>query len=311
LGDTFDSEPTFRSNARRTSFHLKKSLGQHFLRNRDFAARIARQVAPGQRVVEIGPGDGSLTQELLERNLDVTAIEVDADLIPELKRRFHRQRDSFRLVVSDVLDVNWRELWGGGAPLTVVGNLPYNIGSQIIVRLLDVVRANGSGCISNMIFTLQKEVAERITSEPGGRVYGGITVLVNYHATTQYLFTIPASEFFPKPEVDGGVVMIAPRQSGELPEVDYYLLRRIVRGCFSQRRKVLRNALRVVNDLPNGWQNIEFEWTRRPETFSIHEFIRLTQELVKLGMKSSPGASAAGGVEQSEFQIDDPEGLNP
>ena len=268
----------------RTSVHLKKSLGQHFLRNRDAAAQIAGYLPRGCRAVEIGPGDGALTQELFERDIDITAIEVDAEMIPLLKRRFHRQKETFRIVVADALRINWATVAPGDGTYRLVGNLPYNIASQIIIRVLDAVRLSTVPIISEMIVMVQKEVAERITASPGSKIYGGLSVLAQFHAKCEYLFSIPSHDFFPKPQVDGGVIRLKFHEPGHFPEVEYQTFRRIVRGCFAQRRKILSNSIRVVNDLPDGWRDLPIDWNQRPERISMTEFVSLTNNLIRLGL---------------------------
>ncbi len=277
--DTSDSTRPLRTN-----IYLKKSLGQHFLRDRDAAAKIARYIPVDRLTVEIGPGDGALTQELFLHGNRVLAIEIDAEMIPVLKRRFHRQKDTFQLIVADALRVNWAALAEEYGPYTIVGNLPYNIASQLIIRVMNAVRISPAPFLSEMIVTVQKEVAERLTAKPGNKTYGGLTILTNYHAECDYLFTIPAQDFFPKPQVDGGVIRMKFRRRDEFPQVDYLTFRRIVRGCFAQRRKILSNSLKVVNDLPEGWRDLPFDWSRRPEQLQPAEFVALTNQLVNLGL---------------------------
>ncbi len=284
----------------RTNIHLKKALGQHFLRDRDAAARIARYLPKDRLAVEIGPGDGALTQELFLHGNKVLAIEVDAEMIPLLKKRFHRQKDTFQLIVADALRINWAALAEEHEPYALVGNLPYNIASQIIIRVLDAVRNSPNPFLSEMVVTVQKEVAERLTAKAGNKSYGGLTILTKYHAEAEYLFTIPAENFFPKPQVDGGVIRLKFHKPSEFPPVDYPTFRRIVRGCFAQRRKILSNSLRVVNDLPEGWKDLPFDWSRRPEQIELAEFVSLTNQLIKLGLP----ISHASGESLSESNAD-------
>ncbi len=271
----------------RTSLHLKKSLGQHFLRDRDAAARIARLLPTDRLIVEIGPGDGALTQELFLHGNRVLAIEVDAEMIPLLKRRFHRQKETFQLIVADALRIDWVSLAEEHGTNAITGNLPYNIASQIIIRVFDAIRRSAKPVVSEIVVTVQKEVGERLTASPGSKAYGALTILTYYHAESEYLFTIPAGDFFPKPQVDGGVIRLKLRKPGEFPKVDYLTFRRIVRGCFAQRRKVLSNSLKVVNDLPEGWKDIDIDWNRRAEQLKPEEFIDLTNQLILLGLPIS------------------------
>lgn len=280
-GDDLPYRPTA---PRRPPLRLKKALGQHFLRDREAAVRIAAAIPQGRLVVEVGPGDGALTHKLLLAGHRVLAIEIDAAMIPRLKRRFHRQKEHFSLIVADVLSVDWGALAGEFGPLVVVGNLPYHIASPLIFRVFDAVRKNSAATVEQMVVTVQREVAERLAATPGGKPYGGLTVLTRYHAEPEFLFAIPAAGFFPKPKVDGGVLRLKFRGPGEFPAIDYSLFRRVVRACFAQRRKVMRNALRVVNDLPDSWQELPFDWSKRPEQFSLDDFVSLVEKLKALGL---------------------------
>lgn len=271
----------------RTSLHLKKALGQHFLRDRDAAARIASYLPKDKLIVEIGPGDGALTQELFQRGNRVLAIEIDAEMIPVLKRRFHRQKETFQLMVADALRVDWEKLSEDSEPYALTGNLPYNIASQLIMRIFNAVRHAEQPFVSEMIVMVQKEVAERLTASPGNKSYGALTILTDYHAESEYLFTIPNFDFFPKPLVDGGVIRLTIKKKNEVPKVDYVTLRRVVKGCFAQRRKVLSNSIRVVNGLPSAWREISIDWMRRPEQLEPEEFYALTNELMKMGLGST------------------------
>lgn len=284
--DDFDgSDGVFgETKARRESYYMKKALGQHFLRDRDFARRIAEALPKDSHIVEIGPGDGSLTQELVTSGHAVTAIEVDADLIPRLKKRFHR--DQFSVIPADVLRINWEALASEKGELTLAGNLPYNIATTLLGRLFEAMRRKDPPPIRLMVFTFQKEVAERLTAASGNRTYGAMTLLTNYHCRTEYLFTIPADRFFPKPQVDAGVVLFTALTEAERPALPYEFFKRVVRSCFAQRRKQMRNSIRVMNDLPDGYEQLPYEWLKRPEQFDFLEFVSLAKDLQRLGFKA-------------------------
>jgi len=237
----------------------------------------------GPRIIEIGPGDGSVTQELISLGHSVTAIEIDADLIPRLKKRFHR--DDFNVIPADVMQVDWKTNPIVSGEFALAGNLPYNIATALLGKIYDALRGEDSPLLKTMVFTFQKEVAERLTSSVGGRGYGGLTLITEYHCKAEYLFSIPADCFFPKPKVDGGVVRLTPHESDHSSSVPYPIFKKIVRGCFAQRRKVLRNSLRVVNGLSSGWENLPLDWSRRPEDLSFSEYMQLAADLVKLGLE--------------------------
>jgi 16S rRNA (adenine1518-N6/adenine1519-N6)-dimethyltransferase len=174
----------------------KKALGQHFLHDPRLLGRIAEAVGiePGDRVLEVGPGRGALTAELLARGAQVTAIEKDADLIPGLRARF----PTLRLAQGDALTENWRELSGAGqGRLLVVGNIPYNITSPLIDRALLPPRP------VRIVFLVQREVADRLAARPGTRAYGALTVGVQSVATVERVMIVPAGAFQPPPKVSG------------------------------------------------------------------------------------------------------------
>lgn len=210
--DDFDTTQSYLSTRKpvRSSYGMKKALGQHFLRDRDFARRIAEIVGTDRLVVEIGPGDGSLTQELILIGRQVLAIELDADLIPKLKRRFHRD-EGFKVIPADAVRVDWRALAAEHGRLTIVGNLPYNVATAILQRTLIACLDQDPPPIAQMVFMFQKEVAERITASPGNKSFGSLTLLTEYFCRTKFHFVIPNDRFFPKPQVAGGLVELTLR----------------------------------------------------------------------------------------------------
>jgi 16S rRNA (adenine1518-N6/adenine1519-N6)-dimethyltransferase len=265
---------------RSRSARPKKQLGQFFLRDKSIAERIAAQIQPGRLLVEVGPGDGSLTDELLKLDHRVVGVELDPDMVKRLERRFQHRRD-LRLVSGSILKLDWMEFDRSGESLAIVGNLPYHLTSPILFNIFEMVRL-GRPRIEECVVMVQREVGLRLAAEPGNKDYGSLTLLTQYHGRTEYLFTVPAASFYPVPGVDGGVIRIKFHAPSELPNVDYDAFRRIVRGCFTQRRKMMRNAINVVGDLPEGWKDLDFNFLLRPEQFSLADFIRLTGALIAL-----------------------------
>ena len=258
----------------------RKELGQFFLRDKSIAKRIAAAVKPGNQLIEIGPGDGALTKELFEHGHSVIGVELDADLVEKLEKRFQHRRD-FRLISGNILKINWEEFEKKDSCLTIVGNLPYHLTSPILFNIFEIVR-RGTPRITECVVMVQREVGSRITAESGNKIYGALTLLTQYHGQTEYLFTVPASSFYPEPGVDGAIIRITFHEPENLPDIDYEAFRRIVRGCFAQRRKMMRNALGVVNDLPPGWANLNYDFKLRPEQFTFQDFISLTRDLLTL-----------------------------
>ncbi|MDR3389469.1 MAG: 16S rRNA (adenine(1518)-N(6)/adenine(1519)-N(6))-dimethyltransferase RsmA [Rudaea sp.] len=216
----------------------RKRFGQHFLHDRNILNRIVESVAPqaGDRLVEIGPGEGALTLPLLRAAGKLIAIELDRDLIEPLRKKALGVGE-LSIVSADVLTVDFTAL-AAGQPLRVVGNLPYNISTPILFHCLDHAAA-----IRDMHFMLQKEVVERMAAVPGSKVYGRLSVMLQLRCAVQPLFGVPPGAFRPPPKVDSAVVRLTPLPAPSLPQVDFALIERIVRAAFGQRRKTLSNAL--------------------------------------------------------------------
>ncbi len=219
----------------------KKRFGQHFLHDANVLARIVQAIAPkaGDRVVEIGPGDGALTLPLLRALGRLTVIELDRDLIPRLQAAAEGVGE-LDIVNADVLSVDLRRI-ADGAPLRVVGNLPYNISSPILFHCIEQLDA-----IRDMHFMLQKEVVERMAAAPGSKVYGRLSVMLQLACRVEPLIEVPPAAFRPPPKVDSAVVRLLPRAPHERHDADPAMVERVVRAAFGQRRKTLSNALHGV-----------------------------------------------------------------
>ncbi|MCB1553737.1 MAG: 16S rRNA (adenine(1518)-N(6)/adenine(1519)-N(6))-dimethyltransferase RsmA [Xanthomonadales bacterium] len=216
----------------------KKQLGQHFLHDTTVIDRIilALQPQPEDRLVEIGPGGGALTFPLLRQMGRLQVIEFDRDLIEPLRQRA-ASIGALEVVHADVLDVDLCAL-SAGAPLRLVGNLPYNISTPILFHVLDHAR-----CIRDMVFMLQKEVVDRMAAAPGGKDYGRLTVMLQAVADVQPLFVVPPEAFDPPPKVDSAIVRVVPRADLAARIGSDSRFDEVVRHAFAQRRKTLRNAL--------------------------------------------------------------------
>jgi 16S rRNA (adenine1518-N6/adenine1519-N6)-dimethyltransferase len=212
---------------------MPRRLGQHFLTRRSLLERIAEAAAPdaSARVVEIGPGKGALTEHLLPRAPHVYAIEVDTVLVHYLHAKF-RDAQNLTVLQNDVLKTDLSQ-WG---PVAVAGNLPYYITSPIVERVLAL-----GPLLRRAVFLVQKEVAERLTTGPGTRDYGYLTVQTALVAEARMLFTIPPGAFSPPPKVDSAVVLLEPRPRPLVDDVPAFL--RFASLCFTQKRKTLRNNL--------------------------------------------------------------------
>ena len=226
----------------------KKHLGQNFLHEKGVIDRIVLAIdpQPGDRIVEIGPGQGALTLPLLDRHGAVTAIEFDRDLLQPLAAAA-QPHGTLNLLNANVLDVDFSALANGGipgeGPLRLVGNLPYNLSSPILFHALDHAAA-----IRDMHFMLQKEVVERMAAGPGSKVYGRLSVMLQAYCRVTPLFKVPPGAFRPAPKVDSAVVRLQPLPPDAIAVADHARFAHVVRAAFGQRRKTLRNALSGVVD---------------------------------------------------------------
>ena len=259
----------------------KKHLGQNFLHERSVIDKIVLAVdpRPGDVIVEIGPGQGALTFPLLRRHGELTAIEFDRDLHAPLQAAA-REHGTLHLIEGDVLGVDFSALAAmrGDAigQIRLVGNLPYNLSSPILFHALDHAPA-----VRDMHFMLQKEVVERMASEPGNKVYGRLSVMLQAYCAVTPLFTVPPGAFRPAPKVDSAVVRLVPKSASQIQVVDRKQFANVVRAAFGQRRKTLRNALSGVADS----SEIEAAGIRpdaRAEQVEVGSFVRLAN-LLALG----------------------------
>ncbi|KRG71233.1 16S rRNA (adenine(1518)-N(6)/adenine(1519)-N(6))-dimethyltransferase RsmA [Pseudoxanthomonas dokdonensis] len=227
----------------RFSAPAKKNLGQHFLTDAGYIERIVMAVnpKPGDRLVEIGPGQGAITFPLLKKHGKLTAIEFDRDLIEPLTHAA-QAIGALQIIHRDVLSVDFTALADGGK-LRLVGNLPYNLSSPILFHALD-----HAASIEDMVFMLQKEVVDRMAAGPGSKVYGRLGVMLQAYCTVTPLFVVPPEAFRPPPKVDSAVVRLQPLPPAEIAVRDHRHFANVVRAAFGQRRKTLRNALSTVCD---------------------------------------------------------------
>ncbi len=248
----------------------RKRFGQHFLHDPAVLARIVSAIdpEPGQRLVEIGPGLGALSRPLLERCRRLEVIEIDRDLIPELKERCEGAGE---LIVheGDVLAMDFAAMHGGGEPLRICGNLPYNISTPLLFHLLAVRTV-----IADMHFMLQKEVVDRIVAPAGTKTYGRLTVMLAAACRAEALFRVGRGAFQPPPAVDSAVVRLRPHAADPFPLPDRARFALLVASAFSMRRKTLRNSLRGLVG-PDQFAAAGIDANRRPETLAPAEFANL------------------------------------
>jgi 16S rRNA (adenine1518-N6/adenine1519-N6)-dimethyltransferase len=248
----------------------KKHLGQHFLTDENIAKQIADtlQLNGYQTVLEIGPGMGVLTKYLLEKDIDTYVIEIDTESVEYLNAHYPKLHG--KVISKDFLKYNINEVFEG-KPFAIIGNFPYNISSQIVFRCLEM--RNQVPEFSGMF---QKEVAERICSKKGSKVYGILSVLAQAFYDVEYLFTVDENVFNPPPKVKSGVMRMIRKENYALP-CDEKLFFTVVKTAFQQRRKTLRNSLKSFALSDNLKEDTIFDL--RPEQLSVEQFIDLTQKI--------------------------------
>ena len=260
------------------NIHMSKKLGQNFLIDADIVRGIvdAADIRPGDRVLEIGPGIGTLTQGLAEAGAEVTAVELDKKL-PAVLARTLEGYDNVHIVPGDILKVNIPEIMGP-EPFKVAANLPYYITTPIIMTLLERRLP-----ISRLVTMVQKEVADRMVAVPGTKAYGALSVAVQYYTRPHVELDVPPRSFIPAPDVDSVVIVCDVREKPPVETTDEKLFFRVVRASFGQRRKTLSNALKgagfdkelIRQVLPAAG----IDGSRRGETLSLDEFAAIANAI--------------------------------
>ena len=270
---SIDGLPPLRDVIERHGLSAKKSLGQNFILDLNITAKVARAAGPLEdaTVVEIGPGPGGLTRALLFSGAKrVIAIERDARCLPALAEIAEAYPGRLSVIEADALSTDIAALAGDHGPVKIVANLPYNIGTELLVRWLTPPRWPPRWQSLTLMF--QKEVAQRITAEPGRGAYGRLAVLAGWRTRSRIVFDLPPQAFTPPPKVTSSVVHLEPRAE-PLP-ADAATLARVTEAAFGQRRKMLRQSLKSL-----GAERLlaatGIDGTRRAETLSVEEFVAL------------------------------------
>jgi 16S rRNA (adenine1518-N6/adenine1519-N6)-dimethyltransferase len=267
--------PPLREVIARHGLSASKALGQNFLFDEQLLDRIARVPGPldGERVLEVGPGPGGLTRALLRAGAEVTAIERDARCLPALAELSDWAPGRLRVIEADALKVDAEAELGG--PGHIVANLPYNVGTALLIGWLtpDV----WPPWWKSLTLMFQKEVAERIVAAPGTDAYGRLAVLAQWRSTARIAMNVHRSAFTPPPKVMSAVVHIVPAEARGGVQVK--ALERLTSAAFGQRRKMLRQSLKGVPGAAAAMERLGIEPTRRAETVSVAEFVALAREL--------------------------------
>lgn len=260
--------------SRPAGHQARKRFGQNFLQDPGVIERIVRVInpKPDDAMVEIGPGLGALTEEILAANPRLQVIELDRDLVPVLRTKFFNYPD-LRIHEADALSFDFRQLVAD-RPLRIVGNLPYNISTPLIFHLLGQADA-----VQDMHFMLQKEVVQRMAAGPGDNNYGRLGIMTQYFCRVQPLFEVGPGAFRPSPKVDSAIVRLVPHATLPHPARDLGTLQMVVRTAFNARRKTLRKALAGVVTAEE-LRALGIDDGLRPENLSLEQYVMIADAVV-------------------------------
>lgn len=251
-----------------TNVRAKKNLGQHFLKDQNIAKQIVDSLQDKslKKVLEVGPGMGVLTQYLLQdKTIETYAVEIDRESVEYLNNHYPEMKE--RIFSNDFLRMNLHDYFN--EPFALIGNFPYNISSQIFFKVLEY-----KDQIPEVVGMLQKEVAERLASPPGSKVYGILSVFLQAYYNIEYLFTVHEDVFSPPPKVKSGVIRVTRNDVKHL-DCDEKLFKSVVKMAFNQRRKTMRNSLKPMINTTDLKVNPIFD--KRPEQLGVAEFVKLVQ----------------------------------
>ncbi len=259
-------------------FKPKKKLGQHFLIDKNIIRKIINAFSPSENdlIVEIGPGKGILTDELVKHSKNLILVEIDNQLVADLQTKF----PELKIINKDILECNFSTDFFE-SKYRIIGNLPYYITSQILFKIFD----NKNNIIDAMIM-IQKEVAERLVAKPSSKEYGILSVFTQFYSDVEILFNVSKNVFYPKPEVDSSIVRLNLKSEITLNKLEENTFRRIVKTAFNQRRKILKNSLKnMFKDLETSklekFFSLPFDFSRRAEELSLDDFIYLAKNFAE------------------------------
>lgn len=261
------------------SFRTKKRYGQHFLIDKNIIQKIIKAISPlpDDLIVEIGPGKGALTEALYHHTKNLVLVEIDSELIEELRNKF----PDLRIINKDILECDFRSEFFD-SKFRIVGNIPYYITSQIIFKIFDNYKI-----VKDAVFMIQKEVAERIISKTGSKSYGILSVFAQLYSEPEIIFNVSKNVFYPRPEVESSVLRLKIKDEIPLTSEEEKLFRIIVKAAFNQRRKTLRNSLQKIfsnisDDLKTKFFKLDFDFSIRPEEITLNDFFYLAKSFAEL-----------------------------
>jgi 16S rRNA (adenine1518-N6/adenine1519-N6)-dimethyltransferase len=299
---------TARALLERHGLRAKKSWGQNFLHDQRVVDRIvaAAQAGPDQVVVEIGAGLGALTRKLAAGGGRIIAVERDPDLIPILRHELQAFPRA-EVVAADAMAFDFvAAAQKAGRPITVLGNLPYQITSPLLFRIVESAAAGT--VIDRAVLMVQKEVADRIVARPGGKIYGRLSVMVQAVAEAQILFHVGPGAFLPQPNVTSTVFSLIPRATAKVAAGESRLFAVLVRAAFGGRRKMLRRSLEPLfggAPLTAAFEQAQIPGTRRAEELSVDDFARLARVLLAAGATVTEVQAAQADQSEGEGEGDD------
>lgn len=257
----------------------KKKLGQHFLIDKNIVRKIVNAFSPNKNdlIVEIGPGKGILTDELVKYSKNLTLVEIDNELVQELEKKF----PDIKIINKDILECDFTNDFFKDK-FRIIGNLPYYITSQILFKIFD-----NHQNISDAVIMIQKEVAQRIVAAPSSKEYGILSVLAQFYSQPKILFNVSRNVFYPKPEVDSSVIQLIIKDEINLNKKEEDAFRKIVKTAFNQRRKTLKNSLQNLfteNEInkKEKFFSLNFDFSKRAEELSLNDFIYLAKNFVQI-----------------------------
>lgn len=267
-------------------FKFSKSLGQNFLIDGNIVRKIVKdaEITKDDYVLEVGPGVGTLTEELALNAKKVVAVEIDKSLLPILDITVLNRYENIEIVHGDILEIDIKSLIEeklGGGPVKVVANLPYYVTTPIIARFLEEDLN-----VESLTIMVQKEVAQRMVSKEGSKVYGSLSVFVSFYCQPEILLTVPKSVFMPSPKIDSAVIRLNMKK--ELPDVDKKQFFKVVKASFSKRRKTVLNALSTYgftlekDEFRKGLEAAGIDPSSRAEQLSLEEFVKISKILPPL-----------------------------
>ena len=244
----------------------RSRFGQNFLIEKSIISRIIEslKISPDDNIIEIGPGKGALTEKLVESNCTLSLVEIDRDLVDILRKKYH----GLSIVNEDILKVEFNALFGG-EPKRIIGNLPYNISTQIMLNLIDSFER-----IEDIHFLVQKEVAQKVVGKQSTKSWGKLAIKMSSFFNTEILFDVPPEAFDIKPKVNSSFIRLIPKK-----DINYDLsiknnLFKVIDLAFSSRRKNVKNNLK---SLDINWENLELDPNSRSEDLSTQDFINLSR----------------------------------